>query len=101
MDLLAFFRTTDPTKVTVAERQRVEDEHRVLESTVGRVVSLLPIVPARASSELEASVDRLFDEGASGDGQDSNVQPVAVTTHTIVNDVASLQPRRQKKRKTA
>nr|GFB49957.1 hypothetical protein [Tanacetum cinerariifolium] len=30
-----------------------------------------------------------------------DVQPVAVTTHTIVEDVAPLQPRRQKKRKTA
>nr|GEZ22821.1 hypothetical protein [Tanacetum cinerariifolium] len=47
-------RTADPTKVRVAERQRAEDEPRVLESTVGRVVPLLPIAPARASSELEA-----------------------------------------------
>nr|GEU69453.1 transposase (putative), gypsy type [Tanacetum cinerariifolium] len=74
MDLLAFIRTADPTKVRVAERQRAEDEPRVLESTVGR---------------------------ASGDGQDVDVQPIAVTTHTIIKDVASLQPRRQKKRKTA
>nr|GEX37410.1 transposase (putative), gypsy type [Tanacetum cinerariifolium] len=77
MDLLAFIRTADPTKVKVAERQRAEDEPRLLESTVGRVVPLLPIAPARASSELEASVDKLFDEGASGDGQDTDVQPVA------------------------
>nr|GEY27166.1 hypothetical protein [Tanacetum cinerariifolium] len=100
MDLLAFIRTADPTKVRVAERQRAEDEPRVLESTVRRVVPLLPIALARASSELEASVDRLFDEGASRDGQDADVQPVAVTTNTIVDDVAPLQPRRQKKRKT-
>nr|GEU33242.1 hypothetical protein [Tanacetum cinerariifolium] len=99
IDLLAFIRTADPTKVRVAERQRAKDEPRVLESTVGRVVSLLLIAPARASSELKASVDRLFDEGASGDGQDADVQPVAVTTNTIVEDVAPLQPRRQRKRK--
>nr|GFA39029.1 hypothetical protein [Tanacetum cinerariifolium] len=78
-----------------------EDEPRLLESTVGRVVPLLPIAPARASSELEASVDKLFYEGASGDGQDADVQPVAVTTDTIVEDVAPLQPRHQRKRKTA
>nr|GEW40731.1 hypothetical protein [Tanacetum cinerariifolium]GEW43505.1 hypothetical protein [Tanacetum cinerariifolium] len=66
MDLLAFIQTADPTKVRVAERQRAKDEPRVLESTVGRLVPLLPIASARASSELEASVDRLFDEGASG-----------------------------------
>nr|GEU30046.1 putative transposase (putative), gypsy type [Tanacetum cinerariifolium] len=100
MDLLAFIRTADPTKVRVAERQRAENEPRLLESTVERVVSLLPIAPARASSELEASVDKLFDEGASGDGQGADIQPVVVTTDTIVKDVDSLQPRRQRKRKT-
>nr|GEV10537.1 putative transposase (putative), gypsy type [Tanacetum cinerariifolium] len=100
MDLLAFIRTADPTKVRVAERQRVENEPRLLDSTVGRVVPLFPIAPARASSELEASVDKLFDEGAGGDGQGANIQPVAVTTDTIVEDVAPLQPRRQRKRKT-
>nr|GEV28962.1 hypothetical protein [Tanacetum cinerariifolium] len=72
----------------------------LLESTVGRVVLLLPIAPARASSELEASVDKIFDEGASGDGQGADIQPVGVTTDTIVEDVAPLQPRRQRKRKT-
>nr|GEZ45932.1 transposase (putative), gypsy type [Tanacetum cinerariifolium] len=100
MDLLAFIRTAAPTKVRVAERQRAEDEPRVLESTVGRVVSLLPIAPARASSELKASVEKLFNEGASGDGQDADVQPVAVT-NINVEDLAPLQPRRQRKRKTA
>nr|GEY51159.1 hypothetical protein [Tanacetum cinerariifolium] len=51
-------------------------------------------------SELEASVDKLFDEGASGDGQDVDVRPVVVTTDTIMEDVAPLQPRCQRKRKT-
>nr|GEU32504.1 hypothetical protein [Tanacetum cinerariifolium] len=100
MDLLGFIRSANPTKVRVAERQRAEDEPRVLEFTVGRVVPLLSIAPARASSELEASIDRLFDEGASEDGQDADVQPVTVTTDTIVEDVAPLQPRHQRKRKT-
>nr|GEW44582.1 hypothetical protein [Tanacetum cinerariifolium] len=66
VDLLSFIRTANPTKVRVAERQRVENEPRLLESTVERVVLLLPIAPARASNELEASIDKLFDEGASG-----------------------------------
>nr|GEZ46977.1 hypothetical protein [Tanacetum cinerariifolium] len=72
INLLAFIRTVDPTKVRVAERQRAKDEPRLLESTIGRVVPLLPIAPAHASSELEASVDKLFDEEASGDGQDAD-----------------------------
>nr|GEY31375.1 hypothetical protein [Tanacetum cinerariifolium] len=73
MDLLSFIQTADPTKVRVAERQRVEDETRILESTVGR---------------------------ASRDGQGTDIQPVIATTDTIVEDVAPLQPRRQRKRKT-
>nr|GEU44024.1 hypothetical protein [Tanacetum cinerariifolium] len=101
MDLLSFIRTADPTNVRVAERQRVKNEPRLLESTIGRVVPLLPIAPARASSKLEASVDKLFDEGDSGDGQGTDIQPVTATTDTMVKDVALLQPRRQRKRKTA
>nr|GFB35252.1 hypothetical protein [Tanacetum cinerariifolium] len=34
------------------------------------------------------------------DGQGADIQPVAMTTDTIVEDVAPLQPRRQRKRKT-
>ncbi|GJU40866.1 hypothetical protein Tco_1193823 [Tanacetum coccineum] len=62
-NLLSFIQTADPTKVRVGERQRAEDEPRLLDTTVGRVVPLLPIDPARAESELDASVDKLFDEG--------------------------------------
>ncbi|GKF72054.1 hypothetical protein Tco_0208168, partial [Tanacetum coccineum] len=36
-----------------------------------RVVPLLPVAPARAKSELEASVERLFDEGGGADQGDS------------------------------
>nr|GEU44378.1 uncharacterized mitochondrial protein AtMg00810-like [Tanacetum cinerariifolium] len=39
---------------------------RLLDTTVGRTVSLLPVAPDRADSELEASVDRLFYERGSG-----------------------------------
>ncbi|GJV40991.1 hypothetical protein Tco_1419431 [Tanacetum coccineum] len=80
MDLLSFIQTVDPTKVRVGERQRAEDEPRLLDTTVGHVVPLLPIAPARAESELDGSVDKLFDEGG--------------------NDAAPVQPRRQRKRKT-
>nr|GEW49946.1 nonaspanin [Tanacetum cinerariifolium] len=100
MDLLTFIWTVDPTKLRVAERQRVEYEPRLLESTTRRVVPLLPIAPARASNELEASADKLFYKEASGDGQGTDIQLVVATTDTIVEDVALLQPRRQRKRKT-
>ncbi|GJX49875.1 hypothetical protein Tco_0276720, partial [Tanacetum coccineum] len=88
MDLLSFIQTTDPTKVRVGERQYAEDEPRLLDTIVGRVVPLLPIAPARAESELDASVDKLFDEG------------VSEAAETVVEDAAPVQPRRQRKRKT-
>ncbi|GKB54305.1 hypothetical protein Tco_0905058 [Tanacetum coccineum] len=75
MYIFAFIRTTDPTKVKVVERERREDEPRLLETTVGRTVPLLPVAPDHGESELDANVDKLFDEGGS-------------------------EPRRQKKRKT-
>ncbi|GKB64260.1 hypothetical protein Tco_0920446 [Tanacetum coccineum] len=65
MDIFAFIHTLDPTKVKVIERERIKDEPRLLETTVGRTVPLLPVAPDRAESELEASVDKLFDEGGS------------------------------------
>ncbi|GJR64913.1 hypothetical protein Tco_0010978 [Tanacetum coccineum] len=57
MDLFAFIQVADPTKVKVGERERIEGEARLLDSTIRRVVSLLPVVPARPESELEASVN--------------------------------------------
>ncbi|GKB57861.1 hypothetical protein Tco_0914047 [Tanacetum coccineum] len=39
----------------------------LLDTTVGRVVPLLLVAPACGESELEDSMDRLFDEGCSGD----------------------------------
>ncbi|GJZ40252.1 hypothetical protein Tco_0586815 [Tanacetum coccineum] len=90
MDFLSFIRTADPTKVRVGKRQCAKDEPKLLDTTVGRVVSLLPIAPARAESELEASVDKLFDKGGS----------VIEAVETVVEDAAPIQPRHQKKRKT-
>ncbi|GKA63652.1 hypothetical protein Tco_0763258, partial [Tanacetum coccineum] len=90
MDIFAFIHTPDPTKVKVAERERKKDEPRLLETTVGRIVPLLPVAPDRGERELDASVDKLFDKGGS----------VTETTDTVAEDVILLQPRRQKKRKT-
>ncbi|GJS21618.1 ribonuclease H-like domain-containing protein [Tanacetum coccineum] len=110
MDLLSFIRTADPTKVRVGERQRAEGEPKLLDTTVGRVVPLLPVAPARASSELEASVDKLFDEGGSGGqtkqgdsaigGHGVGILPVSETLEIVVKDAAPVQPKRQRKKKT-
>ncbi|GKE12954.1 hypothetical protein Tco_1416505, partial [Tanacetum coccineum] len=109
MDLISFIQTADPTKVRVGERQRTKDEPKLLDTTVEHVVPLLPIAPARAESELDASVDGLFDEGGSGNlaeqgdsasgGHVVGIPLVSEAAETVVEDVAPLQPKRQRKRK--
>ncbi|GJY67924.1 hypothetical protein Tco_0470906 [Tanacetum coccineum] len=111
MDLLSFIRTADPTKVRVDERQRAEGEPKLLDTTVGRVVPLLPVAPVCASSELEASVEKLFDEGGSGSrtergdsvsgGHGVDIPQVSATADIVAEDAAHVQPKRQRKRKTA
>ncbi|GKC96432.1 hypothetical protein Tco_1161874, partial [Tanacetum coccineum] len=113
MDLLSFICIPDPTNVRICERQRGEDEPKLLDTTVGRTIPLLSVAPARAESKLDASIDRLFDEGGSGtqaeqgdsaggggDEQNIVIQPVITVVTTTVEDVIPLLPRRIKKRKT-
>nr|GEY43447.1 hypothetical protein [Tanacetum cinerariifolium] len=81
MDLLSFIRTANPTKVRVGKRERDE-----------------------------ASVDKLFDEGGSGEqgnqgdsaggGHGVGVQLVDVSAETVAEDVAHVELQRRKKRKT-
>nr|GEV03400.1 hypothetical protein [Tanacetum cinerariifolium] len=87
-----------------------EGEPLLLETTIGRTVPLLPVAPDRAESELDASVERLFDEGGSGNQtkqgdstggrKDADIQPVIEATDTVEEDVAPVQPKRQRKRKS-
>ncbi|GJX78574.1 hypothetical protein Tco_0326723 [Tanacetum coccineum] len=110
MDIFAFIHTPDPTKVKIVEREWNEGEPLLLETTIGRTVPLLPVAPDRAGSELDASVERLFDEGGSGNqteqgdsacgGKDADIQPVIEAANTVVEDVALVQPKRQRKRKS-
>ncbi|GJR94305.1 putative reverse transcriptase domain-containing protein [Tanacetum coccineum] len=110
MNLLSFIHIADPMKVRIGKRQRGEDEPKLLGTIVGRVVPLLPVAPAHASSELEASVGKLFEEGDSGShaeqgdsvsgGHDVGILQVSETTEVFAEDATPLQPRRQRKRKT-
>ncbi|GKD30872.1 hypothetical protein Tco_1241650 [Tanacetum coccineum] len=62
------------------------------------------------NAPVEASVDRLFDEGRSGDqteqggsagsGRGADIQLVSTAVDTVVEDVAPVQPTHQRKRKT-
>nr|GEV01206.1 hypothetical protein [Tanacetum cinerariifolium] len=109
MDIFAFIHTSDPTNVRVVERERNEDEPQLLDTTVGRTIPLLPVAFDRADSELEASVEKLFDEGGSGNqmeqgdstrgGPDANIQPVFEAVNTVVEDADPMQSKRKRKRK--
>nr|GEY97837.1 transposase (putative), gypsy type [Tanacetum cinerariifolium] len=97
----------DPTKVKVRERECVEGEARLLDSTVRYVVSLLPVALAHAKSELEASVERLFDEGGNADQGDSaansgqKAETRTITEVRIVADenVVAERPKRLRKKR--
>ncbi|GKE65505.1 hypothetical protein Tco_1519666, partial [Tanacetum coccineum] len=58
IDIFAFIYTPDPTKVRVVERERNEDEPRLLDTTIGRTVLLLLVAPDRAGSKSEASNEK-------------------------------------------
>ncbi|GJW04240.1 hypothetical protein Tco_1563096, partial [Tanacetum coccineum] len=74
-DLLTFIRTANPTKVRIGERQRGDDEPKLLDTTVGRVVPFLPVTPAHGVG----------------------IQPVSRAVETYIGGVV---PRRQEKRKS-
>nr|GFB29937.1 hypothetical protein [Tanacetum cinerariifolium] len=76
MDLFTFIQVANPTKVKVGERKRVEGEARLLDSTIRRVVSLLPVAPARSKSELEAKTKR--GHGASSEAATSGKSPTVL-----------------------
>nr|GEW30043.1 hypothetical protein [Tanacetum cinerariifolium] len=109
MDLFAFIQVADPTKVKVGELERAEEETRLLDSTVGRVVPLLPVPLARAECELEASVERLFDEGGStnqgdsavGGGQDVGTGLVMGVKIIVAKNVTAEKPKRPRKKRHA
>ncbi|GJX57159.1 hypothetical protein Tco_0287056 [Tanacetum coccineum] len=103
IDLLSFIRTADPSKVRISERQCGEDEPKLLDTTVRRVVLLLLVALDRTEGELEASVDKLFDEGGSGNQMEQGdsvsgergvgMQLVIKAAETSVGDVTPLEGR--------
>ncbi|GJT02948.1 hypothetical protein Tco_0824117 [Tanacetum coccineum] len=109
IDLLSFIQTADPTKVRFGERQRAEDEPRLLDTTIGRVVPLLQIAPARAESELDASVDKLFNECGNGNqaeqgdfasgGHDVGIQLVSEHQQGLLLMTAPVPTKASKKKK--
>nr|GEY91407.1 putative transposase (putative), gypsy type [Tanacetum cinerariifolium] len=81
----------------------------LLDSTVGRVVFLLPVAPARAESELEGSVEKLFNKGCNADQVDSAIgggqeAEVGIATGVRIiaeENMATERPRRLQKKRQA
>nr|GEV17561.1 hypothetical protein [Tanacetum cinerariifolium] len=104
MDLFAFVHASDPTKVRVVEREQEVDEPRLLDTIVGHTVPQLLAAPDCADSKIEASVERLFDEGGSGTqteqgdsakgGPDADIQPVVEAANIVTEDPAPARLRR-------
>nr|GEU32499.1 hypothetical protein [Tanacetum cinerariifolium] len=109
MDLLAFIHVPDPTKVKIKERERAKREARILYTTVGRVVLLLPVAPDNADSELEASVEKLFDDSAdtdqgnfvAGGGQEAEAEIVAGVRFVERENVAAEKLKCPRKKRQA
>ncbi|GJY99190.1 hypothetical protein Tco_0516620 [Tanacetum coccineum] len=74
-----------------------------------RVVPLLPVSPAHAKSGLEASVDKLFDEGvstkqgdsAAGGGHDAEIELVTDVEDTATRNVTVERPKLPRKKRPA
>nr|GEY01893.1 hypothetical protein [Tanacetum cinerariifolium]GEY18931.1 hypothetical protein [Tanacetum cinerariifolium] len=109
MDLPAFIDVVDPYKVRVVEREHSEGEAKLLDFTIGRIVPLLLVALAHVESVLEASVDKLFDEGGSteqGDstadgGHDAEIGLVNVVEDTSARNVTVERPKHPRKKRPA
>ncbi|GKB56514.1 hypothetical protein Tco_0912700, partial [Tanacetum coccineum] len=107
MDLSAFIHVVDPTKVKIVEREHAKGERKLLDSTVGCVVPLLPVAPAHTKGGLEASVDKLFNEGGSADqrdsavdgGHDVEIETVMKVKDIVAETVNAEKPKHQRKKR--
>ncbi|GJR55332.1 hypothetical protein Tco_1405853 [Tanacetum coccineum] len=98
MDLFAFVRYSDPTKVVVGERNVVDGEAKLLVSTEGRTVPLVP--PALAASEnCGDSIDKLFDEGNDAEQGCSTEKGDDVLEETIAKDVPEIAVEKTKNKR--
>ncbi|GJU87453.1 hypothetical protein Tco_1294999 [Tanacetum coccineum] len=84
MDLFAFIRHSDPTKVGVGERNLAEREVKLLKMTEGRIVSLNPPVTA-ASGDSSDSIDKMFDGGSN-----ANQEHLAEKDDDVLEEVVAL-----------
>nr|GEX02257.1 hypothetical protein [Tanacetum cinerariifolium] len=96
MDLFAFIRHSDPTKVRIGERDLAKREVKLLKMTKGRTVSLDPPDTA-ASGGSNDSIDKLFDEGDDAGQEHSVEKDDDVLDETIARDFLNVAIEKAKK----
>ncbi|GJY87175.1 hypothetical protein Tco_0501803 [Tanacetum coccineum] len=100
MDLFAFIRHYDPTKVWVGEKNLADRELKLLKMTEGRTVALDPPVIAVSGGSSD-SIDRLFDKGDNV-GQEHSSKRDDVQEEVIAKDASKVvveKPQKKRKRK--
>nr|GEX23707.1 hypothetical protein [Tanacetum cinerariifolium] len=97
MDLFAFIRHSDPTKVRIGERDLVEREVKLLKMTEGRTVSLDPLATA-ASRGSGDSIDKLFDEEDDASQEHYVKKDDDILDETIARDVSDVAVEKAKKK---
>ncbi|GJW67857.1 hypothetical protein Tco_0122281 [Tanacetum coccineum] len=99
MDLFAFIRHSDPTKVLIGERETANGEVKLLTLTEGHIVSLDPPTSA-ASGGSSASIDEWDDDGQKHSiERDDDVSKEAIAKD--VSEVAVEKTKKKRKRKAA
>ncbi|GJZ19083.1 hypothetical protein Tco_0555673 [Tanacetum coccineum] len=97
MDLFAFIRHSDPTKVLVGERETAEGEVKLLTLTKGRTVSLDPPTSAALGGSSD-NIDKLFDEGNDARQEHTIERGDDDSEETIAKDVLEVAVEKTKKK---
>ncbi|GKD82169.1 hypothetical protein Tco_1349008 [Tanacetum coccineum] len=98
MDLFAFIRHSDPTKVVVGERNVTDGEAKLFVSNEGRTVPL--VLPASAAlGGSSDSIDKLFDEGDDAEQEHSIERDDDALEETIAKDVSEVVVEKAKKKR--
>nr|GEV83861.1 transmembrane protein [Tanacetum cinerariifolium] len=96
MDLFAFIRHSDPTKVRIGERDLAKREVKLLKMNEGHTVSLDPPATAAFGGSGD-SIDKLFGEGDDAGQENSVEKDDDVLDETIARDVSDVAVEKAKK----
>ncbi|GJU96264.1 hypothetical protein Tco_1321020, partial [Tanacetum coccineum] len=109
MDLFAFIRHADPTKVKIGEREVREGEVLLLELTRRRVISLAGVNDQRNVNVQDAGNDNVNEEGDGAAGADQaeqgshvvNVGRIDIAADDEIQAIVVDQPKRVRKKRKA